>query len=145
VLAIQYEGVLVLGAARSGAADGAAVFKSCRPEPRLGPAAEEGVVYSGRSVGGSQQWEPWREFCECNAGNQSALCTRGRKSGKGKDQEEAHADPHMAAAHLLRPRWMLCMCCSGWCSGFRQHDTQRSYWLQHLSSSEQLQARRNVM
>ena len=32
------------------------------------------------------------------------------------------------------------MCCWGSCSGFKQQDTQCSYWMQHLSSKEQLQS-----
>ena len=57
VPAIQDESVLVLRAARGGAADGAAVFKGCGPQPGLGPAARHGGV-CGRGVGGSQQCEP---------------------------------------------------------------------------------------
>jgi hypothetical protein len=89
-------------------------------------AAEALVAVSSASLG-ALLWG-------CIAGNCSALRTRGRQGTEGGST----SGPSMAAAHLLRPRWMLCMCCSGWCSGFKQHDTQRSYWLQHLSSSEQL-------
>ena len=42
--------------------------------------------------------------------------------------------------HLLRPRYTERMCFSGSFSGFRQHDTQFSYWLQHWSSAPHLRA-----
>lgn len=42
-------------------------------------------------------------------------------------------------AHLLRPRYTLCMRASGSLSGLRQHDTQCSYCEQHLSSASHLQ------
>ena len=42
--------------------------------------------------------------------------------------------------HLLRPRYTECMCFSGSFSGFKQQDTQFSYWLQHWSSAPQLRA-----
>lgn len=57
----------------------------------------------------------------------------------GHDALQPSSQPS-STPHLLRPRYTECMCFSGSFSGFKQQDTQFSYWLQHWSSAPQLRA-----
>lgn len=140
--AVQDESILVLRAARRGAAHRLAVLKWGRPVPRLGPAV--------RRAGGSAMYrwasrvqQHWHSRAATNRLDRVPASPPTANSLQFVKSASWATPQHTATArwaHLLRPRKMLCIFSPGLFSGLRQHETQCSYREQHLSLASQLQA-----